>query len=553
MKKIIFLFCCLSWGLALAGYDPARFLTFDELTLKKNENGSTIALDRYGFEYETLSCSQIDCSKLMSLSLTFQITGVPQSPLYPFIDPVSEQKFLVYRKTKSETPFLNKLSGENLAQYMMIQTIAEGFNLALEDHSAIKIQNNNVFLDWHKIGKGVSRFSLQDFTKTIPRDKYSLYYSSAAQIYSKLLRNKSNFIENLPYQNDDLIAVWQLSMKKILNAVKESESTVVLPSKKGVSNIYDEIWTTFFSDQKINSVQLSEIKKKKSSTFYVSENAIGNTKFLEKTIFTPQRTNKILIVAPSNDREALAIHRLANATGMTAYNTQRSSGEFLTQYEIDFILKQIKENNIEKLILVETRVSKEHFDLLKQAVSSVVDIDHHTYKDVDKWNPVSSIEQLHYALGIELENSKFLIGAKDRAGELGGLHYGDKSSLVQSNADINSIRETAWGKTYVTSETMGLHEYNKYLLDKNLNIKNIVAYNSQKGFLFIGSFDFIETMRKHFDPHFALLDNHFIGGDPAISMYMGVKDKDPAKLLMIQQSLLLKFPELATCGSYFTK
>ena len=173
MRLIIFivffahLFC-------LAGHDPARFLTFDNFYLRTQGN-DFIGFDKYGFEYNVISCEVVDCAKWMSLSLSYQIAGVPESPLYPYLDQGSGKKYLVYRQVKGITPSLKKLSPVQLAHVAMLSHVASAFDLEAS-LTGIKILNDSVYMDWNKMIHGKNDTLLHQIKQILTSSMSSFFY-----------------------------------------------------------------------------------------------------------------------------------------------------------------------------------------------------------------------------------------------------------------------------------------------------------------------------------------------------------------------------------------
>lgn len=548
MKLIIFivffahLFC-------LAGHDPARFLTFDNFYLRTQGN-DFIGFDKYGFEYNVISCDVVDCAKWMSLSLSYQIAGVPESPLYPYLDQISGKKYLVYRQAKGNAVSLKQLSPVQLAHVAMLSHIASGFDFETP-LAGIKILNNSIYLDWSKLIHGKSDVLLYQIKQVVSKSMSYFFNKELSDGFSRLLKNQENILAKLPYSDSQLLIKWQEIHSYFILQLEKKKTTQVLPRISDVaSNIYEEMWKFFFSNKLYSEKLMSEISDQKSSSFYVSSQEINSIK-KEKNLINFLPEEKILIIAPSNDYESRRIHDLAKELGIKTLDTRKNSGDVLSRLEVENILKVVQERKISKLIIVETQISPDDLHLLEKYVLSLVDIDHHFNGDVDKWQPVSSIEQLHYALGLELQNNEFLIGAKDRAGSLGGLHYGEDLPATQSNALLSKIKETKWGKTYITEQVTNISEYNSYFLDKAKKIENIFAFNPQQGWIVMGNSKFVMSIRDFIAPHLKDI-KFYMGGDKGIKMFLGIKDRDPTKINQIKKLLLQKFPELASCDTYFT-
>src|ERR1035437_7630919 len=109
-------------------------------------------------------------------------------------------------------------------------------------------------------------------------------------------------------------------------------------------------------------------------------------------------------VVPQNDLEALAICELLESHGERVLFTSQPWGatwDRLEEGTQDCLKKQ-----------QETRVYG--VELSGPNSFGATNIDHHTYRDEDRWRPVSSLEQVAALLGVELDRRQELIAANDR-------------------------------------------------------------------------------------------------------------------------------------------
>jgi hypothetical protein len=117
---------------------------------------------------------------------------------------------------------------------------------------------------------------------------------------------------------------------------------------------------------------------------------------------------KLFFISPANDGEAVEIRKILQGANISHVVTRQKWGATWDKLEpevVKLVEDFIKENPCAVIYGIELGGS---------ARWGVNNIDHHVYRDENRYNEKSSIEQISTLLGVELSRHQLLVAANDR-------------------------------------------------------------------------------------------------------------------------------------------
>jgi hypothetical protein len=133
-----------------------------------------------------------------------------------------------------------------------------------------------------------------------------------------------------------------------------------------------------------------------------------------------------LWVVPNNDLEAKAICNLLTAAGEEVLVTGQAWGATWAGLE-EPIQARLREAAPDTPIYGVELGGPNPF--------GAIDIDHHTYRDEDRWQPLSSLEQIAASLGTRLNEWQRLVAANDRG------YFAAMRELGATDAQMEAVRQ----------------------------------------------------------------------------------------------------------------
>lgn len=572
MRGLIFYFLFWVSGSVGAAHDPLKFLSYDRLSFETNSAESHLAENKkIGSLYKLISSKQNDLAHIMSLSVLEEMIGFSNMSLYPTYDFLGHDRYLAYHlDNRIYSMSLEELSGKNLAnllaKYYVYKSL--GVPFLLESQS---LMEGELITHWEKIPSTtlstpaqspspriherfvqLNEFEKREFIKYFEKatSKIMALEQKHIDVFGFSFRSidelKRGYHESLIKFNNQFLAHLNLDFDFSVG----KEPWIVAPK----NNAWEKFWKT-------NDV-LKEEDCLKASAWYLSSQHYSEKSFTSQIHLTPIN-KKTLVITPVNDREGKEIKGILEKLGMDylGYNNPSRSG--MSENFFNEIVAKLKEKNkYRRLVLIELP-PREYLNKFQSLGIEIVLIDHHYYKDMDLWHPLSSLEQFAELVGYDLTPKEKLVGVFDRAGVWGLKNFIPSAEDIKEIYDVgyenraqvkdlNIIKTQEFGSVLLTKEIESLSYYNRFVLMAD-PIKNIIAYDPQKGFNLIGDKDFLKKIKGIISPYKDKMEKYYAGGDKTAVMYWSIRMKDESLNSKIFSEISEAIPEIKTCNSFFTK
>ena len=262
---------------------------------------------------------------------------------------------------------------------------------------------------------------------------------------------------------------------------------------------------------------------------------------------------KTLLVVPMNDDETKEIERIARSIELPTLKVEGKHGLKLTQKNVDEIIKTAKKNKLSKIMIVEIpppdlknlRLERE----IRRRGFDLKVIDHHNYGYLERWKPVSSLDQFTLEIGYKMSFSSKVIATLDAQYLLGLKELGFSENMIikdfvmkridpqvvsslQSNTYL--LGKNSWGPlVLVKDSTSTIGDAYGVVMDKTRTLQTNIMKVFHDGFYFIGTPRVVHEVYKKMNTIKTEGLVVFEGGDNKRSMFVDVKN--------IPENLRVKF------------
>jgi hypothetical protein len=426
----------LSWSI-----DPTTFLRlnhwmstsqFEQIDTELNRQ---IVKDRFGNAFEVVFGKEDRIKNAILASWRVEITGLPNSPLYPTFVQNQEGNFVpgyVRALINQVTP------NARLEAHLVTQNMQADF-IQLMEHYGISSHLTKI----HNL------FVIEDFLHVAPQGTILEF----SQNHSQLMLAEKSLVKFPPIavggpltKKPAVEALWSLFW-----ADENGRSKLLTTSSKHAAlSRYSSLMFSS-SNQQSGDLIYSTLRRAQDDwtglyeilpNLIPRESPIADYQTQFQIHLNPTNAST-LVVVPLNDNEARAIVHMsvqANAKKMpiTEGNDRRG---VLSEATAMKIIEEARRRRIQRVVLVELpELTKGLEDRIRQNVQELVIVDHHTYPHIDRYYPLSSLEQVATILGYKLSGQLKIIAVRDRSGPAGVANLGLSKEEIWVD-DFNPMHE----------------------------------------------------------------------------------------------------------------
>lgn len=235
-----------------------------------------------------------------------------------------------------------------------------------------------------------------------------------------------------------------------------------------------------------------------------------------------------LFVLSLNDREAREVARIADQSRASVFaldGERYPHGTTLTADLVEEILSTARRRGCTRIVVVEIPGAPEIEAKLWEKNLQIFIVDHHHYKGLERYSPISSLEQSAEILGHKLSPTSRAIGVGDAKFVTGLIDLGiDRESIAPGHQNVRlppgtTVYQTKKGTFYVYAGNARVQDI--------ITALTVREYPAQVNFLSVGLGSIFFSGESHLtrelmaiaEPHEATFRRAYAGGSPSRTMY----------------------------------